>query len=258
MFRQVRIAILLYILAFAAVGNYLAGARSTDWNDTLWVDVYPINADGSERTQSYIDSLRDEDFSSIERYFAREAHRYGKELEIPFRIELAEQVTEPVPEIPDSAGVLDAMLWSLKMRWYGTKVRRASDRPSPDIQLFALYYDAESSQILDRSTALERGLIAVAKVFASPADSGSNQVVMAHELLHTLGSTDKYALGTNQPLFPQGYAEPGAQPLLPQRKAELMAGRIPVTTNAAEMPRDLDQTVIGPATALEIRWLPIE
>jgi hypothetical protein len=255
-FKQARIAILLYILAFAAIGNYLASARTTDWNDTLWIDVYPINADGGDRTQVYIDGLRDEDFTAIERYFAREARRYGVTLETPFRIELADQVTDPVPEVPTSAGVLDAMLWSLKMRWYATKVRHASDRPSPDIQLFALYYDAKATQTLDRSTALEHGLIAVTKVFASRAAAGSNQVVMAHELLHTLGSTDKYSLGTNQPLFPQGYAEPGAEPLLPQKKAELMAGRIPVTDGATEIPLSLDQTLIGPATAMEIRWLP--
>jgi len=258
MFKRIRIAILLYILAFAAVGNYLAAARSTDWDDTLWVDVYPINADASERTQAYIDSLRPEDFTPIERYFAREARRYGVALEAPFRIGLAGQLTEPVPEPPASTGMLDVMVWSLKMRWYGTKIRHVSDRPSPDIQLFALYHDAAATQTLDRSTALKRGLIAVVKVFADRAASGSNHVVMAHELLHTLGSTDKYALGSNQPIFPHGYAEPAAEPLLPQKKAELMAGRIPVSASAAEIPLDLDQTVIGPVTAMEIRWLPLD
>ena len=77
MFRQLRLAILLYVLAFAAVGNYLAGARSTDWNDTLWVHVYPVNADGHPATQAYIDKLGNEDFAPIADYFAREAHRYG-------------------------------------------------------------------------------------------------------------------------------------------------------------------------------------
>lgn len=249
---------MLYILAFAAVGNYLARARSTDWDETLWVDVYPVNADGSERTQAYIDGLADTDFAALERYFAREARRYGVALERPFRIDLAAQVTDPFPELPTAAGFLDTAIWSLKIRWYGAKVSRASDRPTPDIQLFALYHDAGSTQVLDRSTALERGLIAVANLFASRAYTGSNQVVMAHELLHTLGSTDKYTIGTNQPIFPHGYAEPDAEPLLPQHKAELMAGRIPVAADNAEIPEDLDQTVIGPVTALEIRWLPID
>ena len=258
MFRKLRIAVLLYILAFAAIGNYLAAARSTDWDSTLWIDVYPINADGSERTQAYIDGLSDADFDSIETYFASQARRYGVLLDDPFRLELAGQVEDPVPVLPSSAGPLDAALWSLKMRWYGAKVKRASDRPSPDIQLFALYYDDTDVQVLDRSTALERGLIAVAKVFASRSSAGSNQVVMAHELLHTLGSTDKYALGTNLPLYPHGFADPTAEPRFPQEKAELMAGRIPVDPQRAATPRNLGQTLIGPVTATEIGWLPIK
>jgi hypothetical protein len=141
------------------------------------------------------------------------------------------------------------------MRWYGIKARRASDRPRPDIQLFALYVDPATTAAVERSTALRRGLIAVARVFASRESSGSNQVVMAHELLHTLGSTDKYSLETNQPLYPHGYAAPDARPLLPQAKAELMAGRIPVSTSSAIIPESLAQTVVGPATAMEIRWL---
>jgi len=141
------------------------------------------------------------------------------------------------------------------MRWYGAAVRRSSDRPSPDIQLFALYHDADATAALDRSTALERRLIAVANVFASPASQRSNQAVLAHQPLHTFGSTDKYALGTNLPIYPLGYAEPNAEPLYPQRKAELMAGRIPVTGDTAEIPADLGQTLVGPATATEIRWL---
>lgn len=258
MFRKLRIAVLLYILAFAAVGNYLAAARSTDWNNTLWIDVYPINADGSDRTQAYIDSLSDADFASIEAYFAREARRYGVALDDPFRLELAEQVEEPIPVLPSSAGFFDAVIWSLKMRWYGVKVERASDRPSPDIQLFALYHDDTHVQVLDRSTALERGLIAVANVFATRSSAGSNQVVMAHELLHTLGSTDKYALGTNLPLYPHGYADPAAEPRHPQTKAELMAGRIALDPQTAATPRDLGETLIGPITATEIGWLPVQ
>jgi len=258
MFRKLRIAILLYILAFAAVGNYLAAARSTDWDNTLWIDVYPINADGSARTQAYIDGLTETDFTTIETYFAREARRYGVALENPFRVELAGQVEEPVPVLHEAAGIFDTAVWSLRMRWFGAKVKRASDRPSPDIQLFALYYDDTAVQVLDRSTALERGLIAVAKVFASRASAGSNQVVMAHELLHTLGSTDKYALGTNLPLYPHGFADPTAEPRYPQKKAELMAGRIPLDPQTAATPRNLGQTLIGPITATEIGWLPVK
>jgi hypothetical protein len=84
---------------------------------------------------------------------------------------------------------------------------------------------------------------------------GSNLVVIAHELLHTLGATDKYDFAANAPVYPDGYAEPDAKPLHPQRKAEIMAGRIPLSETRAEMPRGMHQVVIGARTAREINWL---
>ena len=60
--------------------------------------------------------------------------------------------------------------------------------------------------------------------------------MLAHELLHTLRATDKYSFASNTPLLPDGYAAPDAKPLLPQTEAELMAGRIALDEQHAEMP----------------------
>ena len=56
------------------------------------------------------------------------------------------------------------------------------------------------------------------------------------------------------PLYPAGYAEPQRQPPLPQRRAEIMGGRIPLSQTEAKMPRSLGEVVIGPYTAAEINW----
>lgn len=255
MFRKLRILVLLYVLAFVAIGNFLASVRSTDWDATLWVDVYPVNGDGTDRVQAYIDDLTEADFDQMERYLATEARRFGVTLTEPFRVELAPQIHRRVPELAVDASPLDALLWSLQMRWFATRVQWSSDRPSPDIRLFAIFHDEAQATILDRSSALERGLIAVAHLFAGQSSRGANQVVMAHELLHTLGATDKYQPGTNLPIFPIGYADRDAEPLYPQSRAELMAGRIPVNADSAEIPSSLRQTLVGPETALEIGWL---
>ncbi len=92
-------------------------------------------------------------------------------------------------------------------------------------------------------------------VFASRDQQGSNQVVIAHELLHTLGATDKYG-ADDMPRWPDGYGDPAQQPRLPQRRAELMAGRRAISEHVAETPESLATVVIGDATAREIRWLP--
>jgi hypothetical protein len=96
-------------------------------------------------------------------------------------------------------------------------------------------------------------LLGVVHVFASDSQQAQNNIVIAHELLHTLGAIDKYD-ASGQPLNPQGYADLHAYPLHPQQQAEIMAGRIPVTEHRAEMPRSLADTVIGYATAAEIGW----
>jgi hypothetical protein len=79
--------------------------------------------------------------------------------------------------------------------------------------------------------------------------------VIVHEFLHTLGASDKYDPATNQPIYPQGYAIPDQLPLLPQRFAEIMAGRTPVSQNMAEIPAGLNEAVIGKETAVEINWM---
>ena len=87
------------------------------------------------------------------------------------------------------------------------------------------------------------------------SQADANQVVISHELLHTLGATDKYDLSTNQPLYPQGYAEPYKLPRYPQEMAELMAGRIPVSASQAEQAESLRDVTIGELTAREINWI---
>jgi hypothetical protein len=254
MFKRLRIAVLLYVLVFVAVAQYFAASRSTDWNDTLWVDVYPVNGDARDATQRYIDQLAKEDVAGIEQFFATEGKRYGVTPSLPFRLSLAPQHTQPLPELESAPSPLDILCWSLRMRWLAAKLDWTSPRPSPDIVVFAVFHEAADAAVLDRSTALRKGLISVANLFADRNASGSNQVVLAHELLHTLGATDKYAGPRNMPQFPDGFADAAANPRLPQSKAELMAGRIPLDESRAEIPAGLRQVVVGRATAREIGW----
>jgi hypothetical protein len=78
---------------------------------------------------------------------------------------------------------------------------------------------------------------------------------MAHEILHTVGATDKYDLTTHQPVYPDGFADPDLDPRYPQDYAEIMGSRIPETPTNSIMPRNLNATVIGYVTAREISWI---
>lgn len=256
MLRRLRVAILLYVLAFVVAAQYFARARSTDWNDTLWVTVHPVNGDGSADTQAFVDDLDGNDFESVERFFAREARRFGVTLEQPVRIELDRAREVEVPALDGSPSFLDAIFFSLRLRWLASRLDWQSDLPSPDLTAIVVFHAAQTSAALDRSAGLQKGQVALVHAFAAPSSRGSNAVVLAHELAHTLGATDKYDPATGVPLYPEGYGDPAAEPRFPQRLAELMGGRIVIDERAAEIPRALEQVVVGPATAREIGWLP--
>lgn len=255
MFKRFRIAILLYILLFVALGEFLSQRRATDWDDTLWVDVYVVNGGQSEATERYIDALETAAYAEVESFFARQAKHYGVDVQRPFDVRLAGQLEATLPPVPNDPGIFGAIFFSLRMRWFATRLHIATDGPAPDITMFAIYHDAEFDVALDRSTALRKGKIAIANLFATRQANDTNQVILAHEVLHTLGATDKYDLATGLPVFPIGFAEPDRKPLYPQTHAELMAGRIPVDVRRTVIPSSLGKVVVGPATALEIGWI---
>jgi len=253
MFRAVRITILLFILFFVAVSTWLTQARSTDWNNSLYIKIYPINADGSQESARYISTLELDDFADIESFVAREAARYGRTLDRPLRVELGREIHEQPPALGPAPGTLDVMLWSLKMRWWASSTAGEQDTIAPDVRMFVRYYRPRDEFVLDDSVGLQKGMFGIVNVRASRRHRGMNNVIIAHEFLHTLGASDKYDLANGQPLVPDGLAEPDRVPLYPQDFAEIMGGRIATAANDAIIPQSLKYTVIGPLTASEIR-----
>ena len=255
MLRALRICILLYILAFVVVGTLIESLEATDWDATLQVNVYPIAGDESGHVRDFIEALSAEDFMGVEAFLDSEAARYAVALNRPVRISLASDRGIVIPEIEERASWPQIVLWSLHMRWKTMRVNWSSELPAPDITLYAVYHDPDRSPALDRSTALRKGLIAIANLFADHRHSGSNDVVMTHELLHTLGATDKYSFATLAPTYPDGYGEPERRPLHPQRYAEIMAGRVALSPDEAAMPDSLRDVRVGQTTAAEIGWI---
>lgn len=140
------------------------------------------------------------------------------------------------------------------MRWFANTASDVPGRAEPQIRLFVLYHDPAMNARVPHSLGLQKGLVGVVHAFADPSMRGQNNIVVAHELLHTLGATDKYDLTTGAPIFPQGYAEPDLDPRVPQRATEIMAGRRAVSETEHEMPADLRSVVVGSKTATEIGW----
>ena len=253
MFKAFRIGFLLLVLAFVATSTWLSAARSTDWNNSLWVKIYPINGDGSELSERYIASLQLSHFQPIETFIAREVERHGRAVDRPVRVELGTPIVEQPPMISGEPNVLDVMLWSLKMRWWADSVADEQDQIEPDVRIFVRYHAPEGTIRLENSVGLQKGMVGIVNGYAGRRHRGHNNVIIAHEFLHTLGATDKYDPASGQPLPPDGLAEPDRKPLYPQRHAEIMGGRIALAENDAMIPKSLQYAVIGAATAREIR-----
>ncbi|MGV8934143.1 MAG: hypothetical protein ACOH1I_05945 [Gallionellaceae bacterium] len=253
MFKNIRIFILLLILVGVAVGSWKTKSKSVEWKYDLPVNIYLINGDGSEITAAYLKGITVADFKPVETFMKEEARRYARDKTASIELRLGGLLVSAPPEPPLHGSAIEIIFWSMRMRWWAfrhTNIKGAN----PQVRLFLIYFDPARTPRLGHSTGLQKGLLGRVNVFAARDMASQNNVVIAHEFLHTLGATDKYDAATNQPLFPQGYALPEQIPLYPQKYAEIMAGRTPVNSNTSEIPAGLNDVVIGEKTAREINW----
>ena len=253
--KNLRYLILLLVLLFVVVNESLIKSRSTSWENPLWVRIYAVNGDARNATENYIDSLTRDSFAAVEKFVNREARRHGISIDA-IDVEYNGRLQSGPPQPPAGQSILENIWWSLKFRAWAAYRAWNSDQDEGDVELFVTYYDIETTQSLRHSVGLEGGLIGIINAFADKSYRGSNQVVVTHELMHTLGASDKYTMNSN-PIYPQGYAEPYKKPLYPQREAEIMGGRIPLSAQQATMPESLAEVVVGIYTAAEINW-PVE
>lgn len=251
-FKQIRILFLLSILIYVATDQAIAKYNARSWSNTLNVVIYPINGDASDKSQQTINALTEKRFSSIKGFIKQQAKHYDIAINQPIEIRLAPQINKP-PALPAfDSGMISAMWWSLKMRWWAWYEN--TYKGDKDIRLFIEYYanETSNSQI---SVGLEKGMMAFIKNYADEQFIERNNFIIAHEMLHTLGATDKYDPVTLIPLYPQGYANPSRGRYKKQDKCEIMAGRIPLSDTLAMTPNSLNDCMIGNTTAKEIGWV---
>jgi hypothetical protein len=254
--RKIRIGILLLVLGMVALDAWLTRVRTTSWEKPLRATLYPIAGDAGATTRDYVARLKRDDFVAIEDFLRREGARYGVRVEDPVRVRLAPPMQDRPPVPPAGGNPVQIAWWSLKLRAWAWRVESGQPRPHSQIRLFVLYYDPATHPRVEHSLGLQKGLIGVVHAFATRSMTPTNNIVIAHELLHTLGAADKYGPVNGLPRYPDGFAEPDRKPRYPQVRAEVMAGRVPVALDRAEIPEGLDDVVVGPATAREIGWAP--
>lgn len=254
MWKKVRISILSLALAYVSLGAYTDTHQN--WDKPVRVVIHPINIHDSKVVQNYIDNLKESDFDEIEEFVKTNSAMY-RDKPVQMNIELSKQVKKsprlPTEEVANS--MWRTILWSLEFRAFGL-LNFKKDDLGADTVLYLTYTDPKRSKTeLERSTALERGRMAVINLYADPDDKPFNNPIILHEMLHTFGAEDHYDLSNGYPIFPLGFAEPDKKPLLPQVKSEIMGGYIPVNDIDFIMPQSLESVVLSKNTATELGWV---
>lgn len=224
------------------------------WQQPLQVVIHPINADGQLVTQQYIEALSHEHFDDVAQFIEQQWRIYQPRQAGSVHIRLAAQVNSQPPLSHSEDQPLLMLLWSLQLRlwsWQQTGLPLA-DTAS---HIYLRFRSPREVTTLEHSVGLEKGRIGIVNGYAGVDYQLLNNVIVVHELLHTLGAEDKYDADSLQALFPHGFAQPLQQPLYPQKQAEIMAGVVPLSEQQFRLPEGLWQTLIGPATAHEIGWL---
>ena len=253
-FTKIRITVLLLALIGVSLVTAHQFAFTRNWNQTLEVTVFPINADGRLETTRYIDALSDDSFRIINEWGVREAARHDLPLSTPLNVRLGDTVHNTPPPFPNDADPGDVLLWGLKFRWWAYRNTPDDGGNLTRVRLFVMYYEGDNEQPLAHSLGMQKGLMGLVHAFADHRQTQQNNVVIAHEILHTVGANDKYSANGN-PQFPVGYSSPHRIPLYPQRSAEIMSGRIPTSERKSYMAESLRSVVVNKFTAREINWL---
>lgn len=252
-FKKLRILTLLLLLIGVAGISFWEGMLVRGWLRPLQVVIYPINGDGSEQTAAYIAGLTASQFEEIGTFFTQQAQRHRLQKLPGVNMQLKPELQTLPPQLANGTrNTLSSIAWSLRLRYFAFR-NTPFWQNLGRIRLFVLFHAGEQGTPLQHSLGLQKGLLGVVHVFADRRQAAQNNVVIAHELLHTLGATDKYD-AQGLPIFPHGFPDPERGERYPQHSAEIMAGRIAVRPERAIIPADLAACVIGSKTAYEINW----
>jgi hypothetical protein len=253
-FFRARVTVLLTVLVVVL----LWGAH--DWSDrrarTTWckpVRVALVLVE-QEKVPEHLLALLTARSFELERRLAREYTRYTGREGTPIELVVRGPVRTPSPP-PALAG--DRLLQLLshvvrQWRWTSALDSRAHVELGFDSRVYLVLKPAQGLTVVEGQS--ERGgRVGIAQADIDAASVDFALFVVAHELLHTLGATDKYD-DTGRSRFPSGFAEPQRVPLFPQPGAEVMARNVPISSRSERPPETLEELYVGEATARELGW----
>lgn len=258
--RHGRIALLLVLLVAVASWGWSTRDRlesRKDWSRTLRVGVVVLEMDPID---PQVVGMFESRLNDLESLFSDEFQRLTGERLSPFEFRVVGSVridSRPPPMPEPDAGIVDNL-----------KTTRALDRfleePADELKLNPRHFDSVIWVVAsDPGESAERRFVeglaefggdrGLVRVELDPSMDVLAAAAVGHELLHTLGATDKY--GAQGPVTGDGFYESSREPLYPQERAEIMAREIPTGPGVARLPDFIAELGVGRRTAIEIGWI---
>jgi hypothetical protein len=255
-FVRLRIGVLLSVLAVVlawGARDWSQRRARTSWHRPLRVALVLVER---EPVPPHTLALLTSRSFELERRLSREYARYTGKEGTPIELVVRGPVlaAQPPPSSSDD-GSLELLSQSWRLwRWTGALDSAAHVELGYDSRIYLVLKPARAAGVAVVEGESEfRGRVGVAKADIRVDTVDFALFVAAHELLHTLGATDKYD-ATGRAVFPRGFAEPARAPLFPQPGAEIMARNVPIGPDSERPPDTLDELFVGETTAREIGW----
>ncbi len=195
----------------------------------------------------------------IEAWFNAERARYAGPsdyLQLDLRGPWGREVRPPpLDGDPDWLAPLRAWRYA---RFFHLLARDQGEDPDAASVRLYIIYARDPGDLASHSRGSADGRIAVAWIDLDEANPAYPIVTVAHELGHTLGAPDLYRPEDGHARHPEGFVEPFAEPLYPQRWAELMAVDRPINHHMEAEVRSLDEVRIGHHSAAAMGWITAE
>ena len=256
-FYRVRVAVLLAVLfvvvLYAAKDLWRRRARNS-WARPLNVALVVVR-DG-EVNAAAISALTRQT-RTLEALLRDQFRRYRDGGMKPFEFTVYGPVDASGP-VPHAAtdGVIDLAKHAWALHRFTSDLDQHADVPSTGFDAcvyLVVRQPARADRALVEGQSEQGGRIAIAQAELDETMAPLALFVATHELLHTLGATDKYdAAGRIR--VPSGLAEPELVPIYPQRYAEVMARNRAFAPGVEEPPATLAELAVGRETAIEIGW----
>ena len=253
--KRLRVVALLVVLACVslyAISDYRSRIARNNWDHTLEIAIVLVDDGTVDRVA--VEMLRQRSQGLADR-LTLEAHRYAPDIPAPFHFTVKGPVLgAKAPPPPLAPGFFSNMQYAWNLRRYTGAIDALAvvDADVYDSRIYVSLRNGSRGNSVEGASQAN-GRVGTVDVELDRGMVDTTLFVIAHELFHTLGATDKYD-DKGHCLVPDGLAEPDRAPLYPQAFAELMARNRAIGLGEESVPASLDELAVGLKTAQEVRW----